>query len=902
MPEDINTFSIKDFSAGWCPSDDENNGRMNALLKMTGLDLRENGALNMAPAYAAVSTALVSEINSIYCKILGTSKFLLTTNAAGTVYNFSTPVISLGIGSDATPCFNTAFGYIFLFYGAAYVKINNVGATNIVLSAEVLSPLITAVPGTQYIAGDYEWIQVDVELNGAYINKSPASPILSASVPSGYSVTITGYNPTLTNPNATNAWIFRRKISRSEIWYRVADFPVSGGVFTFTDTTTDLEADVIDEQFNVFLSQISDYKYLANIGPIAQRLVYFSADSVIFSEINTPGLYDPRQVIKYCDSEAEKFLWARLVGENTIVIATTNNFYTLSGTFTVLPDGFIDVYLRPLKVLPLAANKSACVYNNLITYFATDGWRAMSVSGESRLLTSPNVDALYGDYDTRYGYNSVAKNLVSGLTDCCAFQGNKLWSSLPNQLDGSETRIEFYDFTRTYWAPYLEGKNFTYITACNDDGTLYGFNKADLTLYQLNVNNSFLHSFNMLTKRFLITSTNQRHDVDGVSIVANTGGQDVIVQLYLDDHVLADIGTVINTPSMQKVFLTFGGVQTVKKIQFSIFSDACYLFNLSEIIFSYSSRPVQTNFVRIWTNFGTEGYKKIDIIPYRMNTLNNDVTMSVYFDNVLYLSYIFNSTYAKTHVFYLLSHVNFVDMEIQLSSNGLFEPYGLELTKTVDPNPEHVRWHLVEPSNFGIAALKRLRVWPFVLDCMGGTVLCNLTVDGAYPASTSFTGTGKQTYYFYITSDIIGTDFGCYFSSSTASFEIWEIGKPEIVEIFPVGKKFDQLGSAELFRYTKINMLQLLIYSQNDFDLTVTVYFSDTSQWVTSISIVANKEDVYEINLPKTIAGSVIRIELGPADYPFYRIYGRARVAAQGKDTEMQWVNLVSQTEGGSNG
>jgi len=111
---------INDFSKGWCPSDDAINGRKDALLQMTGLDLEQNGAVRMTGGTEIVSSALAASSHTLYSTYLGGQKFRYVAMQNGHVARNGTVIVTNN-GFNRT-AFGKGFDRVLIFSGNARVQ------------------------------------------------------------------------------------------------------------------------------------------------------------------------------------------------------------------------------------------------------------------------------------------------------------------------------------------------------------------------------------------------------------------------------------------------------------------------------------------------------------------------------------------------------------------------------------------------------------------------------------------------------------------------------------------------------------------------------------------------------------------------------------------------------------
>jgi hypothetical protein len=220
-----------------------------------------------------------------------------------------------------------------------------------------------------------------------------------------------------------------------------------------------------------------------------------------------------------------------------------------------------------------------------------------------------------------------------------------------------------------------------------------------------------------------------------------------------------------------------------------------------------------------------------------------------------------------------------------------------DISLDFEPYPEPLVSYKVKGKNLG-PNKKRLRTQPFLIDTRGANVIVTPYIDGVQGAIKTINTSSKRTAFYFFTTDVYGVDYD--FDLLTADpnnpFELWEVHQPEIVQVLPVAKKFDQIGPTEMFRWGKLKTLELRLIAFNSTAhgniMPYTLYFEDTFSASSSFAIYDSKEAVYPIPMPKTTHGEVIRIELGPTEYDFHRLYTRIQVAKSNDTTDLRWLTL----------
>lgn len=195
--------------------------------------------------------------------------------------------------------------------------------------------------------------------------------------------------------------------------------------------------------------------------------------------------------------------------------------------------------------------------------------------------------------------------------------------------------------------------------------------------------------------------------------------------------------------------------------------------------------------------------------------------------------------------------------------------------------------------DLGLDSVNKKRVR--VLSCIINTNVADLdfypVIDGVVQPKSTFNTTKKRTVSHYFLTDVFGIDYTGFFVG-TELFEFYKFLAPSVVQILPEGKKLDQVGPTELARYGKIKEMEIRLTAFGGTLLPYTIYFEDAPAQINTLDVLDGIEGVYHIGIPKTVAGSIVRIVFGPTSYLFHRAYTRIKVAKSGQDTEEKWVTL----------
>jgi hypothetical protein len=230
----------------------------------------------------------------------------------------------------------------------------------------------------------------------------------------------------------------------------------------------------------------------------------------------------------------------------------------------------------------------------------------------------------------------------------------------------------------------------------------------------------------------------------------------------------------------------------------------------------------------------------------------------------------------------------------QLSATGTFSALTIqEFSMFGDTRPIPVTFMRLYNSNFGSASKKRLRVWPAQIDTLGNNVVFTPICDNSNLTTQTINTSDKTTVPVFIKTDAFGIDYGATLYAGGALFEFWGMLSPDIVQTLPIARRFDQVGPEELFRYGKIKELGIRVMAFGGTSIPYLIYFNDQATPAAGhFTVPDGQETTIEYQVPKGVAGSIVRIVLGPTSFNFHRFYLRVKVAKSGSDTENIWVQL----------
>lgn len=898
------SIQINDFSKGWCPSDNATNGRKDALLQMTALDLEENGIVRMTGGTEVIST-YPTTAHTIYSANFGgtTLRYAALTN--GDVYRNEVLIAGPTTGT-ARAGFGKAFDNTLIFSGRHRVQDNGITTTDIALPTPILAPLSAevAIGNLHDMDGIYQWKIVYVNRSESNIRRSRNSPAsIELTVSPFGSIKISFLNPLTLGYAFNEVWVYRRG-GQLDAFYKVFeinDFSTYGSTIEFFDAANDVDALSFGERLNEYIYSVNTVDtpeaIIEVVGPINGRHIYFTASSALITERNSPSGYDIRNVINITASVGEVFHFARQINDNTVIIGTSHNLYSLSGTFNDLPDGFIDIYFTALGIEEKPLSRGCCVYGGAVIYLSQAGWQLYNYANNSaELLVAPNTDRLY-NYEDCHGYSHALIVPGGGFIYSCAVANGRLYVNVWTS-DGS--RLECYDFSRRYWRPLSYKSDLLF---AEDDGTLIGFNSSDSKLRELDIKTSTLidgasqQAIALKTVFYDGQTPRHRKDTQAFKFKVFTGGSDLTVRLYTNDNEVSHIKeAVVASTTLMEFSIDVSNV-IAKSYQVKM-SGSLADFKLADISFTYDLRPEALNFLRIPpTNFGSPARKYLPTFPFVLDTLGNEVHLEVKGDLGGTLgTYSFAGPQKQTWNMQLLNSSTAVDFEFIFSCPfGEFEFYELLTSKFIEVFPEELRFYRSPSTNFGSLEEKVIVVWPIEIYTFGTNVTFKAYANNTQIVSTQFNTTYRKSMFFVADAPVLsGNDFFIELiaTPTTGRFELANIGAPKIVRTYPLKTTYDLITAAELVRFGKLRKFEVRLVADYELPIEVTITFSNGPAYSKSITPLANVEEVYTIDVPKTIAGRILKVEFsGGANY-FRRISTRILSAVSDNETELKWQEL----------
>lgn len=619
--------------------------------------------------------------------------------------------------------------------------------------------------------------------NSSYIAKSASNQSVASApffVPPGMGMAV--IYTAFTDPQVDTIWLYRIGGNLAQ-WYRIATFPNTSSIFY--DNVSDLIAEDIDLFLDLNLISVANVaggiteRVNTIIGPMSGRWYYFTDQFVYPSDINDPDLANTTLAIRTCGSTNEIFMWAVKVAEGYIVIGTSIDIYVLSGTFTTLPDGTVDIYYRPLVCQHPPIAIDAAFNAGLVYYIASDGWRSIGTDAStSRLIVAPNTDQLYIGFVPRYGYANAFPFNGGPLPGVSRFPvvvtNNKLWCCIPRG-----PRIEVWDFIRNYWRSvnYSTASNALVPTAITRSAIgLPILGTDDLKSRYIDLKSSGLvdgatkQVVNILTPVIQVSPSLNRNDLYTLKVRCLTSTSDSL-NCYLNNNgnnTLIGSAISTNTTGLEQEFafdIPSNGISTLSNWQYYL-NGTFSLLLISDIRIEYDARPNPVTSTRIYnTNFGTAAKKRLRMWPIVIDTLGFIVVVEIYSDNALIATQLVTTTDKTTVPIYVNVDAFGTDYGafIQTGAGMPFEFWGLGQPEIVQTCPPPKQYDQVGPQDlfrYGKLQEFELRILP-----LGGNVgttsplVITFYFDdySVYSTTLTLNNGQEQTYSFGVPKGTAGT-------------------------------------------------------------------------------------------------------------------------------------------------
>lgn len=373
-----------------------------------------------------------------------------------------------------------------------------------------------------------------------------------------------------------------------------------------------------------------------------------------------------------------------------------------------------------------------------------------------------------------------------------------------------------------------------------------------------------------------VTFTPVADGVVGTSSTVNLNRKGTHIHYFISETLATDISGTLQSVSQDDPFEFYG-------------------LNEQEII--SEKLPVPVKYLVIPPNdYGTPNRKRHSSYKFQLLSRGKNVRFTPILDGVSLSPSTFNTATKTTCEHFFTTDTIGIDIGgiLETLEDTPFEFYGAVIPQHLEVLPPRLREFRIPENNYGIAAKKRVRTMPMVINTNGSPVTFTPIVDQSIRSGqvSTFTTSSRQTVLHYFTDDEFGIDFSGELLGAQP-FEFYGLEKPEDVEVLPVGKRFDQVGPLHLDRLGKVIGFRLRVIATG-VSIPWNMLFEDTSQQSGTIVTVPNVADNYEVEwLAKTKVGKILRFELGPADV-FHRYYVEFKVNFGGKggDSHIKWLKV----------
>jgi hypothetical protein len=467
---------------------------------------------------------------------------------------------------------------------------------------------------------------------------------------------------------------------------------------TFLDTLTDdaaLAAAAIDSDkiLNFYRTQLpTDI-----IGAIyfASRVVYLTSSSFFPSFQLDLGSYDSRFTYELTGTNSEQCLFIVKLSVGTFIVATTVDFYQVSGTFALTsitnPDGTVittqDVNVLPLGISDPAVSSSFIELEGSILYMSAIGLRSLA-NGSSTLLNT-SVDLLFRN-ETRYGIPPVSLGVPGTNLVGMASSGNRIYIALPFS-DGLR-RIMVSTFNAPDPAELRGGSYWRLLTESTlclnreQDGTVI-CGDSDGTVTSLE--GSFTGSLPVYFETQYVYGQQpaSAKTLGSLLIFIDTGN----TALNLTVNGLTETGAVLSyTTTITSNGLTVVAVDPhdtlVDCIAFQlVLSGTVPYFELGYIIYEIIQDYPPLTFYQLipFTNFGKDTLKKLAKWGFMVNPLGHVVTAKVTADGAVVVSDVLtpNPQGIQTMFWNNVADLAALDWQLEVTCSG-----GMRFFKFMNPD------------------------------------------------------------------------------------------------------------------------------------------------------------------------------------------------------------------------
>lgn len=282
--------------------------------------------------------------------------------------------------------------------------------------------------------------------------------------------------------------------------------------------------------------------------------------------------------------------------------------------------------------------------------------------------------------------------------------------------------------------------------------------------------------------------------------------------------------------------------------------------------------------------------KLIDTWPFRMNPLGANLTLNGSLDGVIKTTGIAGAADAISTLFWKnADHVAALDVGLEIVGDAPFEFYGFESPVIIQKMPPITYYQLLPYTNFGTPNLKKLSTIPFMVNPLGNTISLVCHADGQLLSPQTVTGSDIGTKYWHNLDDIAAVDWKLELFCG-GGMEFYKFHNPEILQVYPMGKYYDQLGPFDIPQKGLIYGIRFRILAMGT-DIHYRVYDANTLVVDDHITTEAGRDNVYAVKLPKGIDPSVCRVVLN-SQAIYYRYKMEVHLRQTAEATEGKYIAI----------
>ena len=524
-------------------------------------------------------------------------------------------------------------------------------------------------------------------------------------------------------------------------YYFIGSFMIPGGPGVIWDTMSAVETlaqDITAAGAN-YLSNIPG-GILAIEGPVNGRMVLMTSSGLQFTDFMNPEAIDDRLTIIPSNSADETCLFVTKSSNTVITLATTQDFYEISGTWAELDNGVFDIFNRSAGIKQPAISIAHCIFDNAIIYVAAGGLRQLG--GSVSQILSQELTKLFKGEDCNgvlgfiIGTNDTDYN---GLRWALAASHQKIYFRVTHR--DSTASMFIYDINRQSWYRRTDKStvnNLSLTANClytEEDGSVFsGFNDGYVRIYESSdlhvIDGSYSQDIYYQSICHATETPQSRKDLFTLKLWMQSGGSNINV--ILQDEFKRQYTWNTSGSGTDVIYLEAHGILIDLSQRFSlIILGSVTDFKLDQWSLSYDARPEKECFLYIPpNNFGSPSKKRIRTLPMVIDTLGGNVTYQPIVDHQLISPTSIFRTQEKQTVYHLFQTdvfgVDYGGTLEQVSSNRPFEFYGLMTPVSVEELPPPKLFDQIGPYAFD----KKCKIYGFRVRMVSFTTSISYTIYG----------------------------------------------------------------------------------------------------------------------------------------------------------------------------